>query len=155
MECNVRNECKQAFAELQTDVMTGLNATIDDVGIPYNECAEFVSRLLFRDSTDAAILNGYGAGGMGIYSSQLPVALAQFDSLLWNRQFLFMIVHMAESDPSISASERSTLSSLLVVALSRNMVYCTDVILSLLSEHIEKCANVSSHFFSLCITQPV
>ncbi|KAH7725496.1 PLX-2 protein [Aphelenchoides avenae] len=141
MECSVRNECKQAFAELQTDILTDLKATIDDTGIPYHDRAEFVSRLLFRDSTDAAILNGYGGGGMSIYSSQLPMALAQFDSLLWNRQFLVVLVQMAESDQSITTSERSTLSSLLIVALSRNMVYCTDVILLLLSQHIERNAN--------------
>lgn len=73
------------------------------------------------------------------------MALAQFDSLLWNRQFLVVLVHMAENDQSITASERSTLSSLLIVALSRNMVYCTDAILLLLSEHIERNANVSSN----------
>uniref|UniRef100_A0A914CJF6 Sema domain-containing protein n=1 Tax=Acrobeloides nanus TaxID=290746 RepID=A0A914CJF6_9BILA len=142
METNVRNECKQAFAELQTD-MTDLTAAIDDVGIPYHERAEFVSRLLFRDSTENSILHSWG-GGMNIYSSQLPIALAQFDSLLWNRQFVFLMVHMAESDPTITVSERSTICSLLIAALSRNMGYCTDVILSLLSAHIEHCVNTKT-----------
>uniref|UniRef100_A0A915D9Z4 IPT/TIG domain-containing protein n=1 Tax=Ditylenchus dipsaci TaxID=166011 RepID=A0A915D9Z4_9BILA len=139
MESNVRNECKQAFAELQTDMLSDLTAAIDDgVGIPYQNKAEFVSRLLFRDSTDTSLLNGYGTSGISAYSSQLPVALAQFDSLLWNRQFVFLFVHMVETDPSVTASERSTLSSLLLASLSRNMVYCTDIILSLLSAHIER-----------------
>lgn len=132
--------------------MTDLTAAIDDVGIPYHERAEFISRLLFRDSTDAAIVHSWG-GGMNIYTryaftsfhrifSQLPIALAQFDSLLWNRQFVFLMVHMAESDPSISVSEKSTVCSLLLAGLSRNMGYCTDVILSLLSAHIEHCVQV-------------
>uniref|UniRef100_A0A7E4V2I7 Plexin-A4 n=1 Tax=Panagrellus redivivus TaxID=6233 RepID=A0A7E4V2I7_PANRE len=140
METSVRNECKQAFAELQTD-MTDLTMAIDDAGIPYNDRAEFISRLLFRDSTDMSMLSGWnGSGQMGIYSNNMPIALGQFDSLLWNRQFLFIFVQNAEMDISMTASERSTLASLLISALSRNMSYCTDIVLSLLSHHIENMA---------------
>uniref|UniRef100_A0AC35GW44 Plexin cytoplasmic RasGAP domain-containing protein n=2 Tax=Panagrolaimus sp. PS1159 TaxID=55785 RepID=A0AC35GW44_9BILA len=125
------------FAELQTD-MTDLTMAIEDGGIPYNERAEFVYRLLFRDSTDSSVLSGWNSPGqMGIYTSQMPIAMGQFDSLMWNRQFLFIFVQMTEMDHSITVSEKSTLASLLIAALSRNMSFCTDIVLSLLSTHIE------------------
>jgi hypothetical protein len=40
---------------------------IEDVGIPFNERNEFTNRLLFRESIDSSILNGYGTAG--IYST--------------------------------------------------------------------------------------
>jgi plexin A len=69
MESNVRNECKQAFTELQTDIMTDLAAAIDDAGIPFQERAEFVSRLLFPDSSDHSLPNAFD-GKVDIYSKR-------------------------------------------------------------------------------------
>uniref|UniRef100_A0AC34RI63 Sema domain-containing protein n=1 Tax=Panagrolaimus sp. JU765 TaxID=591449 RepID=A0AC34RI63_9BILA len=140
METSVRNECKQAFAELQTD-MSDLTMAIDDAGIPYNDRAEFVSRLLFRDFSELSLLSGYNSPGrMGVYTSQMPIVMGQFDSLFWNRQFLFIFVEMIEKDLAMAASERSLIASLMIAALSRNMSYCTDIVLSLLSLHIEQMA---------------
>ncbi|TMS39516.1 hypothetical protein L596_006026 [Steinernema carpocapsae] len=143
MESTVRNECKQAFAELQTDV-TDLMADIGDAGIPYHEKAEFISRLLFSES-EGGTMGSWGMG-MNIYSSQMPIALGQFDSLLWDKQFIFVLVQMIETDPSISVSERSNLCSLIIGSIIRNMPYCTDVVLTLLSAHIEASVqNRTSH----------
>lgn len=64
MESNVRNECKQAFAELQTDMLTDLNMTMDAEGVPFLSRDEFFHRLLFRDSLDTSILGGYGSAGI-------------------------------------------------------------------------------------------
>jgi plexin A len=133
LESNVRNECKKAFAELQTD-MTDM--VIEDVGIPFNERSEFMNRLLFRESIDSSILNGYGTAG--IYSTRMPMAIVQFESLVYNRHFLFVLVRMVESNSGITASERSTLSSLLISTMSRDMGYCTEVIFTLLSAHIQQ-----------------
>uniref|UniRef100_A0A1I7Y844 Sema domain-containing protein n=1 Tax=Steinernema glaseri TaxID=37863 RepID=A0A1I7Y844_9BILA len=145
MESTVRNECKQAFAELQTDV-TDLMADIGDSGIPYHEKAEFISRLLFSDAPDSSdIVRSWGMG-MNIYSSQMPIALGQFDSLLWDKHFIFVLVQTIESDSTISVSERANLCSLIIGSLIRNMPYCTDVVLTLLAAHIENSVqNRSTH----------
>jgi hypothetical protein len=93
---------------------------IEDIhSIPFNERNEFVSRLLFREGIDSSILNGYGTAG--IYSTRMPMAIVQFESLLYDRQFLFVLVRMVESNSGITASERSTLSSLLISTMSRDM----------------------------------
>ncbi|CAD5226439.1 unnamed protein product [Bursaphelenchus xylophilus] len=144
MESNVRNECKQAFAELQTDMSTDLSMTMDSDGIPYHDRVEFFSRLLFKDGMDTTILNGYGTAG--IYATHLPNAIIQFESLLYNRQFVFVMVQMVESNINIGVSERSTLASLLMVAMARDMGYCTEVVFTLLSAHIQQsCQNKSNH----------
>ncbi|KAI6187233.1 hypothetical protein M3Y98_00220500 [Aphelenchoides besseyi] len=135
MEYNVRNECREAFSELQTDIMGDLSASMDDLGVPLHDRNEFIGRLLFRESLDSAILNGYGT--TGTYTTRLPMAIIQFESLLFCRQFVFVLVRMVENNPAVSAAERCTLSSLLMSALSKDMAYCTEVMFSLLASHIQ------------------
>lgn len=52
------------------------------------------------------------------------------------------IVETAESESTMSLSEKSMLSSLLIAVLLRNFQYCTDVVLSLLRAHIAKSVHV-------------
>ncbi|VDM53657.1 unnamed protein product, partial [Angiostrongylus costaricensis] len=128
LESNVRKECKQAFAELQT--------TMDWIppllGTHLTSFPDFLYRLLWED-------NGW-PHSPSLYVSTLPVTLAQFDTLLSSKQFIFSIVETAESEPAMSLGERSMLSSLLIAVLLRNFQYCTDVVLSLLRAHIAKSA---------------
>ncbi|KAL3122063.1 hypothetical protein niasHT_009356 [Heterodera trifolii] len=141
MESQVRSECKKAFAELQTDVLAELDGVDDGAGIPFLESRESVARLLLRDFAEPTINGAYGGA---IYSSQLPMTLAQFESLLWNRQFIYVLVQMAEEEPTISASERASLASLLLAVLSRNLAFASDVVLSLLSAHVQRCSLMHS-----------
>jgi plexin A len=72
------------------------------------------------------------------------MAIVQFESLLYNRQFLFVLVRMVDSNAGISTSERSTLSSLLISVMSRDMVFCSEVVFTLLSAHIQQLAQNKS-----------
>jgi len=54
LESNVRHECKQAFAELQTD-MTDLTGDLVPLNIPYRPLAPYVVRVMFRDEEQAAL----------------------------------------------------------------------------------------------------
>ncbi|XGW30401.1 hypothetical protein V3C99_009406, partial [Haemonchus contortus] len=128
LESNVRKECKQAFAELQTSMESC--GDDDYEGNDVTTIVEFVHRLLWDDS-------GW-THSPSLYASTLPVTLAQFDALLSCKQFVFSIVETAESESGMSPSERSMLSSLLIAVLLRNFQYCTDVVLSLLRAHIAK-----------------
>ncbi|KAK6747668.1 hypothetical protein RB195_000705 [Necator americanus] len=128
LESNVRKECKQAFAELQT---TMESCGEDDYeGMDVTTFPEFLHRLLWED-------NGW-THSTSLYVSTLPVTLAQFDALLSSKQFVFSIVETAESEPTMSPGEKSMLSSLLIAVLLRNFQYCTDIVLSLLRAHIAK-----------------
>lgn len=161
MESNVRNECKLAFAELQTDVMSDLHTSLDDhlAGIPFRERADFITRLLFPNDnplhhhhTTATVYSagssadGRICGNGGIYATHgghMPVAMGQFEQLLRNKQFIFLLVQMVEGDSGVTPQERTTLSSLLVASLCKDMVYLSEVVLALLSAHIEQAVIVS------------
>uniref|UniRef100_A0A915NED3 Ras-GEF domain-containing protein n=1 Tax=Meloidogyne floridensis TaxID=298350 RepID=A0A915NED3_9BILA len=95
--------------------------------------SEFISRLLFKGETFPTFL------GVQTLQQPSPVAFAQFESLLQNRSFLYVLVQMAEEDNNMGASERSMLASLLLVTLGRDWAFLSDVVLSLLSAHIQRC----------------
>lgn len=56
LESNVRSECKQAFAELQTD-MTDLTADLETSGIPTLDHINYIMKVFFPGVTDHPILN--------------------------------------------------------------------------------------------------
>lgn len=74
----------------------------------------------------------------GGYGSHLHVALAQFEALLWNRNFVHHLVDSMESQPTFCAQDRVHVASLLTACLARNMQYCTDVLMLLLKRLVEK-----------------
>lgn len=128
LESNVRKECKQAFAELQTSIESCGDDEYEAADV--TTFVDFLHRLLWED-------NGW-THSSSLYASTLPVTLAQFDALIGCKQFIFSIVETAESESTMSLSEKSMLSSLLIAVLLRNFQYCTDVVLSLLRAHIAK-----------------
>ncbi|GMT25135.1 hypothetical protein PFISCL1PPCAC_16432, partial [Pristionchus fissidentatus] len=125
LESNVRKECKQAFAELQTTIE---ETNEEETGVFVLPKDEFASRLLWID--------GPPHPSTTIYSTSQPVTLAQLDSLLCSPDFIRCFVFTADSDPSSSPQEKSLLSSLIISALASNFEYLTQVILMLLREHI-------------------
>ncbi|XP_018334683.1 plexin-B-like, partial [Agrilus planipennis] len=56
LESNVRSECKQAFAELQTD-MTDLTADLENSGIPTLDHMSYIMKVFFPGVSDHPILN--------------------------------------------------------------------------------------------------
>lgn len=56
LESNVRMECKQAFAELQTD-MTDLTADLESAGIPTLDHVNYIMKVFFPGVSDHPILN--------------------------------------------------------------------------------------------------
>lgn len=56
LESNVRLECKQAFAELQTD-MTDLTADLENSGIPTLDHVNYIMKVFFPGVSDHPILN--------------------------------------------------------------------------------------------------
>uniref|UniRef100_A0A8R1HQ86 Sema domain-containing protein n=1 Tax=Caenorhabditis japonica TaxID=281687 RepID=A0A8R1HQ86_CAEJA len=129
LENNVRNECKQAFAELQTNLVLSPKSTNSSITPEFMTFPHFVENLLWTDNTLSAAPS---------LTRTLPVTLAQFHALLSFKSFIFSVVEAAESDVSISTSEKSMLASLLISVLLRNFSYCTEIMIDLLSAHIAK-----------------
>lgn len=54
LESNVRHECKQAFAELQTD-MSDLTGDLVPLNIPFRPLTQYAAKVMFRDDQLAAL----------------------------------------------------------------------------------------------------
>uniref|UniRef100_A0A0K2UN22 PlexinBlike [Acyrthosiphon pisum] n=1 Tax=Lepeophtheirus salmonis TaxID=72036 RepID=A0A0K2UN22_LEPSM len=132
LENNVRSECKQAFAELQTD-MTDLTSELETSGIPIREHRKYIMNVFFPGVTDHPILN---------VSSEIEdrksYSLSQMDQLIHNKCFLLTLIDTLEKQPSFSIRDRVNFASLFTVATLTNMEYLTDILRTLLLRLIEK-----------------
>lgn len=54
LESNVRQECKQAFAELQTD-MSDLTGDLVPLNIPYHDRCRYAAKILFKEEQKAVL----------------------------------------------------------------------------------------------------
>lgn len=106
-------------------------------GVSVLSLAEFVSRLLWAEGLAPS------ASPAIIYTSSLPVTLAELDSLLCEKQFILALVRSADSDSSLSPEEKSLLSSLIVSVLLPNFAYLTEIVITLLREHIQRTVKVN------------
>ncbi|XP_043657313.1 plexin-B [Drosophila teissieri] len=137
LESNVRSECKQAFAELQTD-MTDLTADLESTGIPTLDHVNYIMKVFFPGVSDHPILNSQKFRG-GIPQTNYDAAMIQFEQLIGNKYFLLMFIETLEAQrSSFSIRDRVNVASLLMVVLMNKMEYATEILKSLLLRLIDK-----------------
>ena len=115
LENSVRSECKQAFAELQTD-MTDLSNDLENCGIPILDHRTYVMKVFFPGVHDHPLLQfraRNGGGGSGSSGSSTAcayniyeLAMAQFEQLIYNKQFLLCFLNTLESSQSFNIRDR-------------------------------------------------
>ncbi|KAH8403954.1 hypothetical protein KR215_006911, partial [Drosophila sulfurigaster] len=133
LESNVRSECKQAFAELQTD-MTDLTADLESSGIPTLDHINYIMKVFFPGVSDHPILNA-----PKIRSSNYDAAMMQFEQLISNKYFLLTFIETLEAQrSSFSIRDRVNVASLLMIVLMNKMEYATEILKSLLLRLIDK-----------------
>lgn len=137
LESNVRSECKQAFAELQTD-MTDLTADLESSGIPTLDHVNYIMKVFFPGVSDHPILNSTKMRDQHS-KSNYDTAMMQFDQLLSNKYFLLTFIETLEAQrSSFSIRDRVNVASLLMVVLMNKMEYATEILKSLLLRLMEK-----------------
>lgn len=162
LESNVRLECKQAFAELQTD-MTDLTADLENSGIPTLDHINYIMKVFFPGVQDHPILNLQNKLNRQLQfqhmqrqqhlqqQSQIPqqplppqsansydTAMLQFEQLINNKTFLLMFIDILEIQKSFNIRDKVNVASLLMIVLMNKMEYATDILKSLLLRLIDK-----------------
>uniref|UniRef100_A0A1B0DHC7 IPT/TIG domain-containing protein n=1 Tax=Phlebotomus papatasi TaxID=29031 RepID=A0A1B0DHC7_PHLPP len=89
LESNVRMECKQAFAELQTD-MTDITADLENTGIPTLDHVNYIMKVFFPGVSDHPILNAPKVR-MNTPHTNYDAAMLQFEQLINNKYFLLIV----------------------------------------------------------------
>ncbi|XP_063438884.1 plexin-A4-like isoform X2 [Mytilus trossulus] len=136
MESTVRNECKQAFAELQTD-MTDLTAEIGDGKKPLYRYDDYTFKILFPQMLDHVVLHP-PIPKNGSNERHPDVAICHFSQLLQHKQFLLKFIRTLEKQKSFGIRDKSNVASLLIILYQNNLEYITEIIKSLLKELVEK-----------------
>ncbi|XP_066526275.1 plexin-A2-like [Hoplias malabaricus] len=142
LESRVALECKEAFAELQTDI-NELTSDLDRAGIPYLDYRTFTMRVLFPGIDDHPVLRELEVGGCG--QQRVEKALRQFAQLVNNKTFLLTFIRTLELQRSFSMRDRGYLASLLMTALQGRLEFATDLLKHLLSDLILKNMESKNH----------
>uniref|UniRef100_A0A8C1WBZ7 Plexin A3 n=1 Tax=Cyprinus carpio TaxID=7962 RepID=A0A8C1WBZ7_CYPCA len=131
LESRVALECKEAFAELQTDIQE-LTNDMDGVKIPFLEYRNYTMRVMFPGIEEHPVLKELDS------PANVEKALRLFSQLLNNKMFLLTFIHTLEAQRSFSMRDRGNVASLLMAALQGRMEYATVVLKQLLADLIEK-----------------
>ncbi|KAM6108358.1 plexin-A2 [Pterocles gutturalis] len=142
LESRVALECKEAFAELQTDI-NELTSDLDRSGIPYLDYRTYAMRVLFPGIEDHPVLRELEVQGNGQQS--VEKALKLFAQLINNKVFLLTFIRTLELQRSFSMRDRGNVASLIMTGLQGKLEYATDVLKHLLSDLIEKNLENKNH----------
>ncbi|XP_064422468.1 plexin-A1 [Latimeria chalumnae] len=138
LESRVALECKEAFAELQTDIHE-LTNDLDGAGIPFLDYRTYAMRVLFPGIEDHPVLKEMEV------QANVEKALTLFGQLLNKKHFLLTFIRTLEAQRSFSMRDRGNVASLIMTALQGEMEYATGVLKQLLSDLIEKNLESKNH----------
>lgn len=138
LELQVAAECKEAFAELQTEM--GDLTDLTSGGIPFLDYRTYAMKILFPNNEDHVVLQWERPE---LLHKEKGIKL--FGQLIMNKTFLLLFIRTLESNRYFSMRERVNVASLIMVTLQSKLEYCTDILKTLLAELIEKCIDGKSH----------
>ncbi|XP_062842202.1 plexin-A2-like [Trichomycterus rosablanca] len=141
LESRVALECKEAFAELQTDI-NELTSDLDRAGIPHLDYRTYVMRILFPGMDDHPVLRELE---VGCGQQRVEKALKQLGQLVNNKTFVLVFFRTLELQRSFSMRDRGYVASLIMMALHDRLEFITDVLKELLSELIGKNMESKNH----------
>uniref|UniRef100_A0A8B9TK63 Plexin A4 n=1 Tax=Anas platyrhynchos TaxID=8839 RepID=A0A8B9TK63_ANAPL len=136
LESRVALECKEAFAELQTDIHE-LTSDLDGAGIPFLDYRTYTMRVLFPGIEDHPVLRDL--------EERVEKGLKLFAQLINNKVFLLSFIRTLESQRSFSMRDRGNVASLIMTVLQSKLEYATDVLKQLLADLIDKNLESKNH----------
>uniref|UniRef100_A0A8D8QEE9 Plexin-A2 n=1 Tax=Cacopsylla melanoneura TaxID=428564 RepID=A0A8D8QEE9_9HEMI len=132
LELRVAAECKEAFAELQTEI-TDLTGDLTTGGIPFLDYRTYAMMILFPNSEHHAVLQFERPELL-----HKEKGLRLFGQLIMNKTFLLLFIRTLESNRYFSMRDRVNVASLIMLVLQTKMEYCTDILKTLLAQLIDK-----------------
>ncbi|XP_026578546.1 plexin-A4-like, partial [Pseudonaja textilis] len=142
LESRVALECKEAFAELQTDIHE-LTSDLDGAGIPFLDYRTYTMRVLFPGIEDHPVLRDLEVPGYR--QERVEKGLKFFAQLINNKAFLLSFIRTLESQRSFSMRDRGNVASLIMTVLQSKLEYATDVLKQLLADLIDKNLESKNH----------
>ncbi len=139
LEMRVARECKEAFTELQMDIGELVQTTLNQTGAPFNDFETYCIKILFPNANESEKFFLKHPSIMTLNHDNMKNGLSMLSHLLLNKKFLLNFIHTLESDTqNFLLNDRVQLASYLSICLYDKFDYFTDILLTLLSELIEK-----------------
>uniref|UniRef100_A0A8C6UJ09 Plexin A4 n=1 Tax=Neogobius melanostomus TaxID=47308 RepID=A0A8C6UJ09_9GOBI len=142
LESRVALECKEAFAELQTDIHE-LTSDLDGAGIPFLDYRMYTMRVLFPGIEEHPVLKDLEVPGYR--QEQVEKGLKLFGQLINNKVFLLCFIRTLEAQRGFSMRDRGNVASLIMTVLQSKLEYATDVLKNLLSDLIDRNLESKNH----------
>ncbi|AWO98076.1 putative plexin-A4 [Scophthalmus maximus] len=142
LESRVALECKEAFAELQTDIHE-LTSDLDGAGIPFLDYRTYTMRVLFPGIEEHPVLRDLEVPGYR--QEQVEKGLKLFGQLINNKVYLLCFIRTLEAQRGFSMRDRGNVASLIMTVLQSKLEYATDVLKHLLSDLIDRNLESKNH----------
>ncbi|OQR75680.1 plexin B-like [Tropilaelaps mercedesae] len=152
LENSVRSECKQAFAELQTDKLkleqlhNGTHALAMANGRSESLAArpvlvshtKYLESIFFPGVPNSNVFYKSKSIGDAASANDYEVAMANFELLVNDKTFLVTFVDTLERQNTFSIRDKVNVASLLMVILLEKMDYATEILKELLVKLIDR-----------------
>nr|XP_006820080.1 PREDICTED: plexin-A4 [Saccoglossus kowalevskii] len=102
LESRVAKECKEAFAELQTEV-TEMTTDIEAAGIPFLDYRNYTMKVLFPGDEDHPVLKELEV--KGARKADVEKGLREFGKLINNKTFLLIFIRTLEAQNNFKMTE--------------------------------------------------
>jgi plexin A len=138
LEARVAKECKEAFAELQTDMTEIVGNISSPGGIPFHGFPGFCVRTFFPGvpANNHSVLGTFEYGAA--HRNGMDRGLTLFNQLISNKIFLLIFIRTLEQRGDFIVREKVNVASLICIILMNRLEYLTDILKTLLSELIER-----------------
>lgn len=111
LELRVAAECKEAFAELQTEI-TEIGCELQTAGIPFLDYRTYCIKILFPGVEEHGVLQWDRPD-----LARKEKGLRLFGQLVMNKTFLLLFIRTLESNRYFSMRDRVNVASLIMVSL--------------------------------------
>ncbi|XP_075130601.1 plexin-C1 [Leptodactylus fuscus] len=143
MECEIRKEIREGFAELQTDKEV---VTMEELGtIPFFDYKHFALNTFFPDSDKNKLCEKLCQNIPSPFqtrrTSQDEEIVNTLNTLFENQNFLALLIHTLEKQNDFSIKDRCMFASFLTINFQSNLLYLTGLLERLTKDLIEQSSN--------------
>ncbi|XP_044136449.1 LOW QUALITY PROTEIN: plexin-C1 [Bufo gargarizans] len=145
LECEIRKEIREGFAELQTDKEV---VTVESIGtIPFFDYRHFALNTLFPEGDKTKqdlcekLCENIPSPFQTIKSTQDEEIVNTLKTLFENQNFLVLLIHTLEKQTDFSIKDRCMFASFLTINFQSNLLYLTGLLERLIKDLIEQSSN--------------
>ncbi|KAM4676405.1 plexin-C1 [Discoglossus pictus] len=143
LECDIRQEIRDGFAELQMD---RIDCTVENLGtIPFYDYKHFAQKILFPEECNFNLSEDLFENIPSPFHRKSTLAddesIRVLRTLFENKSFVVPLIHTLEKQSNFSIKDRCMFASFLTIKFQNNLVYLTELLEVLIQDLMEQSSN--------------